>query len=239
MSHASPHRILTILRVELARRTRLVTMGLDGLAMLVASLVVLVASGGLLFLWCFGLVVARATRTPSDPVSQGWRVVPGVCPGRSTEPSADFQSRLNRAAALGPAPILVLGGQTSRHHPLTEATIGTAWLRARGVAGEHLHEEGQSRNTLENLRAVRERLRADATQPPPLLITNRYHLARVGMMAEGLGLRHVLCAAEDTLTPTPACAGKMVLEAFFLHWYVVGRTVARVTRHRGMLGRIT
>lgn len=225
------------LKEERARRTRLVTMGLDGLAMLAASLVVMAGSGGLLFLWCLRLVVVRARHTPCTTAVQGWRVVPGVCLGRAVDPSPDFQARLARAQALPPGPILVLGGQTSRHHPLTEAAVGTAWLRARGLPAETLHEEGLSRNTLENLRAVRDRVAGQGD--PPILISNRYHLARISMMANGLHLDHRLCAAEETFVVTPSCTAKMVLEAFFLHWYIVGRTVARVLRHRGMLGRIT
>ena len=225
------------LRARLTRRFRLIAVGLDGFAMLLASLVVMAASGGLLYLWCLRRVVVVARRTPADTGSQqGWLVVPGVCLGRGGDVPADFQMRLARTLAAGSAPILLLGGRTSAHDPRSEAEAGAAWLLAHGVDPARLHREDASRNTLENLRGVRERI-GEGT--PPMLITNRYHLARTGLLAAGLKLDHRLCSAENTLKWTPPVVGKVMLEAFFIHWYLVGRAVARVLRHRGMLARIT
>jgi hypothetical protein len=38
---------------------------------------------------------------------------------------------------------------------------------------------------------------------------------------------------------TPAEAARLLREAFLVHWYVVGRGVARLTRNRATLARIS
>ena len=67
-------------------------------------------------------------------------------------------------------------------------------------------------------------------------MTNRFHLARAGLMAETLGIAHRLCAAE---TGWRAMPGASVQEAVLVHWFLVGRTFCRVTGHARMLARIT
>ena len=60
--------------------------------------------------------------------------------------------------------ILVAGGLTvgaSR----SEAEVGAAWLRARGVSEDAILVEDRSQHTLENLFNVRELLRAEGKQP--------------------------------------------------------------------------
>ena len=70
-------------------------------------------------------------------------------------------------------------------------------------------------------------------------MTSRFHVARASLMARHLGLPHLLCAAEDRLRPTPSAALRLLREALFLHWYVVGRGFARLTGNRAMLARIS
>jgi len=212
-------------------------MGLDGLAMLTLSLLVLAGTGGLVLLWCLGRVVATARTAPAEAPAAGERVVLGVCLGRGRDLPPDFTARLRRALAVPPGPIRVLGGRTSPHDPRSEAEAGRDWLVAQGTAPARVSVEDASRNTLENLRAVRDQCVGGGA--PPVLISNRYHLARVGLMARGLGLDHRLCAAEERLRLSPTVVGKLLLEAFFIHWYHVGRTTARVLGHRGMLARIS
>jgi hypothetical protein len=68
-----------------------------------------------------------------------------------------------------------------------------------------------------------------------VLVTSRFHLARASMMARGLGIQHSLCAAEDQ----PWVCWPMLQEAFLIHWYVTGRTVARLIGSTRMLARIS
>lgn len=218
-------------------RHRLFTMGGDGLATLALSLTVIILTGGISLFWCTGRIAGVARTADTEGPAGATRVVLGVCLHRSGRLPADFEVRLGRVLALDQGPVLLLGGRTNRHVACSEAEAGRDWLIDRGMPAATIELEDGSRNTLENLRALRERLPAGT--PPPLLITNRYHLARAGLMAHGLSIEHHLVAAEDRLAWSPALFGKLSLEGFFVHWYHVGRIAARLLRHDGMLGRIT
>ena len=72
-----------------------------------------------------------------------------------------------------------------------------------------------------------------------VLVSRRYHLARAQALARGLGLQPVLCAAEERLGRDPWTCWRLVLEAYYLHWYAVGKTWSRWTGNRHSLARIT
>jgi len=60
---------------------------------------------------------------------------------------------------------------------------------------------------------------------PVVLVTHRYHAARVATLAEGLGIRHAIVAADPPSGWRLGLA-KLGREAYMLHWYLVGRTLA-------------
>lgn len=217
---------------------RLRTMGPDGLAMLIASGLGMLATGGISYFFCIASVICTAasakTSVPEHARSRPV-VVPGVCLRRDGTPGPDFRSRLSRAAALDPSEVHILGGATRAGVPATEAAAGRDWLTRRGIAAASIRCETASRNTMENLRAVRDALPGRE----PVLISNRYHLARLRSLAAGLGLSPHLCAAEDRFLPTPSVLAKAALEAAYIHWYHTGRILARLLRHQGMLSRIS
>lgn len=211
--------------------------GPDGFGTLGLSVAVLILSGGLSLAWCFWRVHAIARRAPADVSGGGRRMVLGGGL-KDGAPSADFAARLDRARLLAAGgDILLLGGATRPELP-AEAEVGRKWLLARGVDADTITTECGSRDTLENLRAARNLL-APFDAHAVILITNRYHLARSSMMAAGLGMPHRLCAADDLLRYDSRTILRLVCEAFFVNWYVVGRSWATVTRNRRMLARIT
>lgn len=146
-----------------------------------------------------------------------------------TRPGPAFAARLDRARTLAEADlalrIAVLGGGMP-----SEAEAGAAWLVAAGIAPGRILTETRSRHTLENLREFRD---AVPEASAILLVTSRSHLARAVAMAEGFGLAVRPVAADD-----PVLLRRLPVEAFLLHWYLVGRAFARVTRNRRMLARI-
>ena len=71
------------------------------------------------------------------------------------------------------------------------------------------------------------------------LVSNRYHLERIRSIAQGLGLKYTLCAAETAPPKGFEDAHKIASEAFFLHWYLTGSIVAHALHHKGMLRRIS
>jgi uncharacterized SAM-binding protein YcdF (DUF218 family) len=159
--------------------------------------------------------------------------------------SPAFARRLARAARISAEsrirPILVVGGATTAAAagtaPLSEAEAGRRFLAQAGIPDEAILKEEHSRHTLENLRHARTAVGLVGTAPF-VLVTSRCHLARSLAMARGLGLEPIPCAAEDRLALDPATVLSLLKEAYFLHWYRVGRTWAGWTNSRRSLARI-
>lgn len=214
-------------------------MGWDGLAMLALSNLVLLATAGASGLWMLYRVWRTARDAPIAGVEGDWIVVLGarllrdrVAPG--------YARRLQRAAALYRADprrrILLVGGHTGGS--VSEAERGRGFLRGLGIPESDLFIEDQSLNTLDNLRHARQ-LFPQIRERPFVLVTSRYHLARSEVLARGLALRPVLCAAEERLHHGLLLFWRLGLEAYYLHWYAVGKTWSRWTGNRHSLARIT
>ena len=211
--------------------------GANGLKMLLLSLLAILATAGLSWLWVYLHAWRLARHTPSEAASGEHLLVLGV-KLRECAPVADFRARLDRACQLWRAgwrgQIYVLGGETSPGCG-SEAARGRDYLLAQGIDAAHLQLEDKSRHTLENLRFVRQLLDGGTVT----LITNRYHLARTGALAKGLSLPHRLCAAEQEWQPNGRNLLKLWRESFFLHWYYAGAIWARLVRDRASLARIS
>lgn len=220
------------------RLGRLRSMGGDGLVMLIASCTGIVATAGISLVVCLHHVLTVARRASTTSVAgTGPVLVPGVCLEPAGHPGRDFLLRLSRASRFEEAEIVVLGGATRLGVTASEAAAGRQWLIENGVPAERVRCEEASRNTLENLRAARRHFTRAGTKP--VIVSNRYHLARLGLLARGLGMNPLFCAAEERLTITPGMVRRLLLEAFFIHWYVVGKTLARLLRHESMLSRVS
>lgn len=219
-------------------RTRLRTIGSDGYSTLLLSNLVLFATGGILLWPMLYRVVREAASISCTPRSQGCRLVLGHVL-RQGKPSAQFRARLDRArllADLAPeARVLVLGGRTASSGP-SEAQAGRDYLLSQGVSPERVLIEDSSRHTLENLQNAKPLILGDA---PPVLISNRFHLARCRIFAAALGLEVELCAAEPAVPTGPAQWLRMLVEAYLLHWYYVGRQWSRWTSNERSLARIS
>lgn len=188
--------------------------------------------------------VLRAGRAPlAEPSDPGpWLLVPGKRL-LDDRPDGDYAARLRAAATLaGRRPdctLLILGGVTGGA-TISEAAAGERFLRSLPEGARlRVRQESQSHDTLTNLRKARELLGTRAPGLPVLLVSNRYHLARIGLIASSLGIEHQFWPAEATLPQGPAMWGRLALESFFCLWFKVGRGWARLTRNRRMLARIT
>lgn len=224
----------------LSRRfVRPLEMGWDGLAMLLLSNLVLVATAGLSGLWQLRRVWRIARDAPCAGMTGNWVVVLGarliedrIAPG--------YRRRLHRAAALYQADptrrILLVGGHTGGS--VSEAARGRELLLELGLPAAQLFIEDQSLNTLDNLRHAR-RLWPELSERPFVLVTSRYHLARSQALAQGLRLQPVLCAAEERWPIKPLLLWRLALEAYYLHWYAVGKRWSRWTHTHHSLARIS
>jgi len=200
---------------------------------LLASLLMLIASAGLVFLASWVYVIRAALRR-AEPHGVDRLIVCGhlLEAGR---PSAIYRTRLERAASLaasdpGLALLLAGGGQPS------EAAVGREWLVAEyGIDPKRIGLEEASTDTFENLRHARELLPREARLG---VVTSRFHLARVVAYARQLGLDAVPVPAESRWRWTGANLAASVREAGFLCWFACGRAWARVARRRHLLERI-
>jgi uncharacterized SAM-binding protein YcdF (DUF218 family) len=214
-------------------------MGGDGLVTLLLSNLLIVATLGLSWLWQCGRVYRIARDAPTDGVDGDLIMVLGRRLRRD-QVSAEYAARLDRARHLyrqgGPRQILIVGGHT-RGNRTSEAEQGRAYLQRGGVPAEQLLTEDRSRHTLENLHHARQTL-GPRRQAPLVLVTSRYHLARSQVLAQGLGLQPRLCAAEARLGHDPGTWLRLLREAYYLHWYAVGKTWSRWTGNAASLARI-
>jgi len=200
-----------------------------------------VAALGLPFLAALAWVLAVGLRTKTEGptglvVVFGKRLV-------DDRPDRDYRARLETAARLvtgSSGRILIVGGRTGRAR-ITEAEAGEQLLRdIPGCSERRIVLEQTSRDTLTNLRNMRELLAENASREPLTLISNRYHLARVGQMATSLGLQYRLCAAEDVATALrPQSLHRWLIEGFYVAWFATGKTWARLSRNRRMVARVT
>lgn len=218
----------------------------DGLFTLALTVLVIAGLAGIPLAAALGWVCWTGLRAGRD-AADDTLVVFGKRPRRGRVDD-DYRARLSTAARLAAARprrrIIILGGRTGGT-ALSEAEAG------RRILLQGLPERGRlnvtleqvSSNTLTNLRNLRGLLDTslDGTGQRPLtLITNRYHLARVGQMATSLGLAHHLCAAEDRCTALrPAKLANWLIEAFYFSWFITGKLWAVTTGNRRMLARVT
>ncbi len=214
--------------------------GLDGWTLLVLSIALIGLTAGLSWLWQLGRVYRIARHTPCTGIAGGVIIVLGQRLQHETV-GWEYAQRLQRAQALYEQgdgdEILIVGGKTGASR-YSEAEQGQRFLLARGVPGHRIRLEDRSRHTLENLRHAR-MTSGDRGQQPFVLVTSRYHLARSQALALGLSLRPRLCAAEERLRLDPSTLLQLLREAFYLHWYLTGRTWSQWTGNRKSLGKIT
>lgn len=217
-------------------------LGPEGVVTLLLALAVAGCTLGLSLAAALWQVLRIARSAPSDPGEPARQAVVLGTKLADGQPGHAFRARLDRvlalAARLPGLEVVVLGGATAPGAP-SEAVAGRRYLLAAGLAPGRIVTEARSRHTLENLREFRAAFRPAASSGPPvLLVTSRTHLARALLMARGLGLPALPCAAEAGRLP-PREWRRLPAEAFLLHWYVVGRSFARMTGNRRMLARIS
>lgn len=214
--------------------------GVDGLAMLAVSNLVLLSCMGLSLLLALYAVLRAAITTPAQTPVSHWILVPGVRL-RADQPVTDFTQRLMRSLLLFSCEknhrLILLGGWT-QGSSISEAAAGQGYLVQRGVPESSIILEQRSLHTLENFLFARQLMEDAPEQGRCVIITNRYHLARCTSMAAYIGIEHVVCAAEASFEMSIRNLGLVLREAYLLHWYYVGRCWARITMNRAMLARL-
>jgi uncharacterized SAM-binding protein YcdF (DUF218 family) len=210
-------------------------MGLQGWISFLLSNAVILLSLGTTWAWACVRVWRIAHYATMPPPASSWLLVPGM-KLQGSGISTDFRQRLDCACmwAQGTTEyrILLLGG-ASGDGSFTEAGQGKSYLVEQGLPASQIFCEELSRNTRDNLIQARNYLGKHSTLAT--IISNRYHLARLGLMATRLGLPHRLCPAEKHLVLSPAMIWKMIREGYFVHWFVVGGVWVRLSNNEDSL----
>lgn len=209
----------------------------DGYLMLLISFLIIGLSLGIslisagVFIWVIALR-AKSQVTHPHVVILGKKLV-------NNAPDADYRLRLDRALQSyrfnQQIQLYILGG-INGHATFSEAQAGRLYLQKCGVPLQQIYIEENSRNTLENLKQLAQTTVISDKKID--LITNRYHLARAGVMARGFGFKVTHCAAEENFSVGITTIIKLIIEAFHLHWYLTGRVYATLTHNQRMLARI-
>ncbi|MEJ2456473.1 MAG: YdcF family protein [Candidatus Thiodiazotropha sp.] len=211
----------------------------DGFFTFLLTLLLLSVTLGIPLLMTLRLVLrtarsARATTTARQLLVFGKQL-------RKQQIDDDYRWRLLKAVELmrdcPDRRLLLLGGSVAADQ-LSESAAGERFMLEQGVPQQALVREEQSQNTLENLRHARDLLRG-LSDEPVALISNRYHLARIGTMAVSLGIHHQLCAAESRYLFSWRQLPRLLMEAWYILWFRTGKRWARLIHSQRMLDRVT
>ena len=211
---------------------------IDGYSMLILSGLIMIATAGISYLFCFKKIFQTAKTTTHDCNEN---VVLCVLGKKliNEKPDKEYLLRLNRARhILGndeQSQAILLGGQTGKAS-ISEAFAGKEILLTNNIEPSRIYLEEASINTLENIKnaiiLVKEK------DKKIVVVTNRYHLARVKQMSEGFGLDVALCAAEDKLNINLVTLSKIMIEALHVHWYLSGHYYAHLTNNNRIIKRL-
>lgn len=210
----------------------------DGYAMLLLSLLVMIATAGISYLLCLKKIISIAKNETSLCDADATIFVLGK-KLINDQPDNEYVLRLKRVHTILKtnlaAQVIVLGGKTGDAN-ITEAQAGKIFLEQHKIDTSQIKLEESSRNTLENLKNAIDLF--NLINKKIVIVTNRYHLARAKQMANGFGLEVKLCAAEEKLDINPLLLLKLMVEALHTQWYVSGRVYAKLTNNTRMINRI-
>lgn len=220
-------------------KTRFGVLGTDGLFTFFLSNSILFFTAGLSLIFPLRQVVKTAQITSTKAPPDLMLVVLGKSL-RQGEVDIEYAQRLDRSFELyqnGHKPILILGG-VSDSRTVSEAEKGRDYLLKRKVDDADILLEDASLHTLENLQNARDIIQRKSLDTVFILITSRYHLKRSQVIATGLGMQPTLCAAEEIFLFSWHKLPRLLLEAFYIHWYHSGSIWSRLTNNKKSLSRI-
>jgi len=214
--------------------------------MLSLSVLGILLSGGLVLLWQGYAVYKVASRDYTAPKSPVWLLFGLALKQNKSLP--EYHQRIDAAVEtlqLTQPKVLVFQGGVTGQNTLTEAVVGKQYFETVlekstlvKVTEFEIVLEDRSISTLENLKFTREFLQSKNLPLESVLITNRYHLYRCQVMAENLGFKVEFIPAETEWVWDAKQLSKLILEAFFLHWYQTGKFVSQLIKNERMLNRI-
>ncbi len=198
--------------------------GWDGLNTFVFSNSLILLSLGLGFFYLLTKVLWLALRAETQVayVNQQYPVLIAGLRLHNNQISLEFKQRLERAKQLPGRPVIILLGGVTANNTVSEARAGELYLLQQGVEAERIIKEQQSRHTLENMQYAYALLRPDHPEAIAV-ISSRYHLYRLSILARSAGIKAIPVAAESRLRVNGIIVMRMLKEAYYLHWFFSGK----------------
>jgi len=193
------------------------------------GLALILGSGGWLW-WLAWRLAWRVARSAPTFARADVIVVPGYRL-RDDEIPRPYELRLARALRLyRSGSLLLISGTAAGPASQSEALAGFTALRDLGLpADAPVLLETQARDSEENLRAAALMLGAPAGGV--VVVSNRWHLARLAALLWRLGLNWKVCAAERRWRPGLFAHAALAREAFSLVCFL-GLELTRLDVHR-------
>ncbi len=215
--------------------------GFDGIFTLILSNLVLLVTVAIPYAWLLYRVSRTAILAPASLDCRAeTAIITGYLLGRRDCPEPTFRQRLDKGCEFlkkkQNASVVILGGCTGSG-AVSEAAVGKRYMLQQGCDSERIRIEEESLHTLENLFNFRRQLENDPGCMS--LVTSRYHMERSLVMARGLGLSVTPLAAEERFSFTFKMLLNLLMEAYLLHWYYVGKYWSGLSRNRNSLDRIS
>ena len=214
--------------------------GLDGYFTLFISILLILLSAGLSLFIAYAYIFRIANCTSRKLIDEPSLFLVLGRKLSNNLPDIDYLHRLNCVLSLlnsqPESHALILGGYTGKSS-LSESKAGLNYLIGKGISAFKITMEESSRNTLENLQQAKMLLQSDTRKI--ILITNRYHIARSKIMANGFGIFPEIYPAEKKFNIMSFALLKILSESFHLHWYLTGKYFAKLTNNQRMLARIS
>ncbi len=194
--------------------------GWDGLSTFVFSNSLLLLSLGLGFFYLLTKVLWRALRAKTQVayVNQQYPVLVAGLRLHNNRISPEFKQRLDRVKQLPGRPVIILLGGITANNTVSEAQAGEQYLLMQGVESDRIIKEQQSRHTLENMQYASALLRQRHSEAIAV-ISSRYHLYRLLILARSAGIKAIPVAAESCLRVNGIIVMRMIKEAYYLHWF--------------------
>lgn len=138
-----------------------------------------------------------------------------------TEPSPSLKSRLDTAYAYltdHPDVIAIVSGGQNGDEVIPESEAMEKYLLGKGIDPDRIWQENKSTSTRENFLFSLELITEKTGQMPKELnvVSNEFHLYRVGKIAESLDLT---CHGIPAKTPNPLLLTSCSIREIFAVWY--------------------
>lgn len=164
------------------------------------------------------------TASPTQAMGGDTVAVVFGCKAYDYGPGKTLRARLDTAVTAldaSPSSLCVVSGGQGYDEPVTEASAMQTYLLEKGITADRIISEDKSRNTRQNLDNTLRLLDEKGVEYSRVAcISSRFHLARISLMCQNLGIEAVYYpAADDNSALIPMLVREYMS---FAHYFIFG-----------------